>query len=43
MLRLGSKLLTASPDIVVDPNGSVEAGNVESRRNRFSDMWDDED
>ena len=35
-------MLAGSPDAVINPNGSVDAGLVESRRERNND-WEDED
>ena len=38
-IQLSHLITTSDPDVIVDPQGSVDAGSVESRRQR--DMWDD--
>lgn len=39
-IQLSHLITTSDPDVIVDPQGSVDAGSVESRRNN---VWDDDD
>ena len=38
-IQLSHFITTSNPDVIVTNDGSVEAGSVESRRQR--DTWDD--
>ena len=35
-------LIAASPDVTVNPEGSVNAENVEVKGNKNYDVWDDD-
>ena len=41
-IQLSHFITTSDPDVIVTNDGSVNAGDVESRRHRY-DVWDDEE